>query len=382
MNTLEQAIQTTTRLLREGRLRNEQTVSQSVVLRILSSLGWDVFEPLEVMPEFATGEGRVDFALCHPPSRPKVFIEVKQPGRAEGGVRQALQYAFTTGVPFVVLTDGQTWSFYLPAEQGAYEERRVYMLDLYERAEGEAAEVLRKFLDRDRVRSDAALESARADYRGRNRREQARVALPKAWRDLVDGGNETLVELLSEVVESHVGVRPSADDVALYLRGLGSMSNATSAPRPAPAADRKDTGTLPSSLTPTVPGGALPLPGVVESTPIGARAGVARVRGERIVYQNAKEAMVLVLRAMAASDPGLLERLSGHPRIVGRTRRYIARSPEELYPEREDLREFHEQLPGGWLVATNLNNVLKGAIVQAACEVGGLMFGRDVLVEF
>ena len=54
-------------------------------------------------------------------------------GAADDGVRQALEYAFHTGVPFVVLTDGKTWSFYLPAEQGSYEERRIHKLDLFER---------------------------------------------------------------------------------------------------------------------------------------------------------------------------------------------------------------------------------------------------------
>src|SRR5262249_43268218 len=38
---------------------------------------------------------------------------------------QALEYAFHIGVPSVVLRDGRTWSFYLPAEEGSYEERRA-----------------------------------------------------------------------------------------------------------------------------------------------------------------------------------------------------------------------------------------------------------------
>jgi predicted type IV restriction endonuclease len=45
---------------------------------------------------------------------PAVFIEVKQLGGAEDDVRQALEYALKNGNPFDVLTDGRTWSFYLP----------------------------------------------------------------------------------------------------------------------------------------------------------------------------------------------------------------------------------------------------------------------------
>ena len=37
-----------------------------------------------------------------------------------------------------ILTDGQEWSFYLPGEQGRYDERRVYKPDLLEREISEA----------------------------------------------------------------------------------------------------------------------------------------------------------------------------------------------------------------------------------------------------
>jgi hypothetical protein len=92
--------------------------------------------------------------------------------------------------------------------------------------------------------------------------------------------------------------------------------------------------------------------------------------------------MVTVLRELAQKDPTFLERCSQHPDAQGRKRRYIARTPEELYPDREDLREMREQLPGGWLVATNLNNVLKKTVIRLAAEVAGLSFGKDVVIGF
>ncbi|KAB2643203.1 MAG: hypothetical protein DVB26_00330, partial [Verrucomicrobia bacterium] len=119
---LAETIADITSRLQQGRFPNEQAISQGIVLRLLQELGWDVYDTNIIWPGFQTGEGRADFALCHPPSKPAVFIEVKQPGKAEDGVRQALEYAFHTGVPFIVLTDGKTWSFYLPAEQGSYED--------------------------------------------------------------------------------------------------------------------------------------------------------------------------------------------------------------------------------------------------------------------
>jgi predicted type IV restriction endonuclease len=207
--------------LRQGRFSNEQAISQGIVLRLLQELGWDTWDTATIWPEYQTGEGRADFALCHPPGKPAIFIEVKQPGKAEDAVRQALEYAFHTGVPFIILTDGKTWSFYLPAEQGSYEDRRVYKLDLLERSPTGAAETLSRYLARERVVAGEALETARQEYRSRYRRSQARAAIPEVWHKLVQKGNEELVELLANNVELKTGIRPNADEVAEFLTMLG-----------------------------------------------------------------------------------------------------------------------------------------------------------------
>ena len=83
----------------------------------------------------------------HPPQKPLVFIEVKQVGQSGGADKQLFEYAFHEGVPMAILTDGQEWNFYLPGEQGRYQERRVYKLDLLERAPEECAELLSRYLD-------------------------------------------------------------------------------------------------------------------------------------------------------------------------------------------------------------------------------------------
>lgn len=362
---LEQTVAEITERLRQGRFPNEQAISQGIVLRLLQDLGWDTWDTSVVWPEFQTGEGRADFALCHPPSKPAVFIEVKQPGGAQNGVRQALEYAFHTGVPVIVLTDGKTWSFYLPAEQGSYEDRRVYKLDLFERPSVEAAETLRRYLARQRVESGDALETARTEYRSRTRRSQARGAIPEAWRELVEKGDEMLVEILASAVESKAGVRPDGDDVAEFLAALGRAPIVTS-PRLI---------AVPPTFVATVP---------FPPRPHGdsPRSGQLILKGKAYPYSNAKDAMVIALTELAKLDPTFLERCSQHPDARGRKRRYVARSAEELYPDRPDLREYQEALPGGWLVATNLNNVLKKNIIRLAAEVAGLSFGTDLVVHF
>lgn len=89
-----------------------------------------------------------------------------------------------------------------------------------------------------------------------------------------------------------------------------------------------------------------------------------------------------MLRELAAADSSFLQRCAQHPDARGRKRTYIARTPDELYPDRPDLREHHAMLPGGWLVSTNLNNVLKKSNITMAAEVAGLEFGKDIVVDF
>jgi len=40
----------------------------------------------------------------------------------------------------------------------------------------------------------------------------------------------------------------------------------------------------------------------------------------------------------------------------------------------------HEQLPGGWLVATNLDNEAKESIIRLAAKISGLKYGTDIVM--
>lgn len=363
--------------LRQGQFPNESSISTGVVLRMLARLGWDTFDPAVVWPEYQTGEGRADFALCHPPSRPAIFIEVKALGKAETGVRQALEYAFHTGVPFVVLTDGKTWSFYLPAEQGDYEDRRVHMLDLFERGAADAAEVFEKYLAFPQVAAGRHVEVARSEYRSKNRRARAKSAIPDAWREIVASGDEDLVRLVADAVEAKAGVRPEDDDVMGYLRSLiGVNPSARPVSRsPAPIAPAPP----PAPASPPV--AAARVAAVPPVSPEKLRSGELILSGRRHSFGSAREAMVLVLKSLAEADASFLSRLSQHPNMRGRKRVYLAQSAEELYPERPDLASFHAPIAQGWLVTTNINNVVKETILRAACDVAGLVFGSDLQVR-
>jgi len=209
--------------LKNGDFVHEQAISQGIVMPVLQKLEWDVFNPKIVWPEYNVGKGRVDFALCDPPgNNPKCFIEVKLQGKAEAGVEQLMHYAFEAGATSAILTDGSTWSFYLPAESGSFEERRVFLLDLFEHEPAKAAEILAKYLRKEDVISGVAHRAAQKEHRNKSRRKKARAGISDAWNDLLRSGDNRLIELLAAEVESKVGYRPDTDDIVEFLSNLSS----------------------------------------------------------------------------------------------------------------------------------------------------------------
>lgn len=151
--------------IKHDRFTSEASVSQGIVLRLLSVLGWNIYDTEIVIPEYSIRGKRVDFALCHPRNKPVVLIEVKQVGNAEGFEKQLFEYAFHQGIPSVILTDGREWHFFLPGEQGLYQERRVSKLDILEEDLENSYNRFIRYLDHERVAKGLAIESARDDYR-------------------------------------------------------------------------------------------------------------------------------------------------------------------------------------------------------------------------
>lgn len=349
--------------IEKGSFPDEAAISNGVVLRILHLLKWPAFDTDVVWPQYQAGNGRVDFALCHPPKKPAVLVEVKRLGSAEVGEKQLFEYAFHQGIPMVVLTDGQEWHFYLPAERGSYHERRAYLLDIVERDLDEVEHRLKRYLDYQRVQSGDALESAREDYRSRARQREVAKTLPQAWNDLVADQDDLLLELLADKVESLCGFKPARDDTAAFLSNLGRDNGEVPPPRPRirPRPGRSKEGATPQ--------------------PKPESAGFTLENDFRPA-RSAKAVLVKVLEELSSRDPTFAERMAARPKH-GRKRRYIARTPEELYPDRPDLaRDYSHQLSNGWWVGVNYGaRQIKNRILAMAAEVAGLQYGRDLVVH-
>ena len=202
--------------LEKGIYVGEAAVSQGIVLRLLDALTWPRYNTQVIIPEYSVGGRRVDFALCHPPSKPIVFIEVKQVGNIEGAEQQLFEYAFHEGVPIAILTDGRVWRFFHPTAQGDYGERTVCELNLSEGNSEESAERLNRYLNYESIRTGEAVMAIAEDYRQR----QIETSLPKAWTELVEEKTEFLLNAIAEKVANLCRYTPESGQVLDFLRSL------------------------------------------------------------------------------------------------------------------------------------------------------------------
>ena len=203
---VEQELRKAHNRLQSDGLANEAQVKQAVILPVLRALDWDDSDPPSFRPEYSVPSGAVDYALFDH-GTPLVFIEAKRIGNlSTAGVEQVFKYANHQGVPFLVLTDGNRWDFYLSMAAGVPTERRFYRLELQSAKKiSEYAEFLREHLARDRVVSGQAKISAEKRHEGNRERNKARRATRDVWNKLLREPDETLRDLLAEAVESECG---------------------------------------------------------------------------------------------------------------------------------------------------------------------------------
>lgn len=341
-----------------------------LVLPLLAALGWDTLDPDRVIREFGLPESlRVDYALAPVGHKPALFIEVKSPGKSFGGDRQLFEYAFHVGIPMAVLTDGREWSFYLPGEQGSYDDRRCYKLDLTERSEEECAFRLNRYMEFDRVRNGNAIKSARSDYEEVHRQKEVAESIPKAWRELIGEPDELLIVLIAERAESLCGFKPNVEDVEQFLIELPYDSVSE---KPAPMSYKGRT----AQITPV----AEHIQALTRRKQGGQRSVELEIFGQKAVARNAQEAMLLILRKLAERNPDFLTCLAQRAR--SRKRNHLARSRGEVYPDRPDLAASAIEIvpESGWFIGLNIANREKHRIIKAACECANITFGRDVKI--
>lgn len=198
-------------------ISDEASIKSGVVLRLLSLLGWNPFDVNEVKPEYTVESKRVDFSLRINGTN-KVFIEVKRSNEnLEIHQEQLLAYSFREGVKQAILTNGITWWFYLPLNEGSWQQRRFFTADFLQQDPTAIAEKLIELLSREKIASGDALKNAEHHYKGHQKRNILRDALPKAWFKILNDPDDLFVELLIETTEKLTGFRPEIEEVEKFI---------------------------------------------------------------------------------------------------------------------------------------------------------------------
>lgn len=93
---------------------NEAAVRQVIVLRILQASGFDIWNPLEIIPEeFSSGGGRIDLVIKID-GEARFVIELKKLSAvlADKETVQTINYASEKAIRWAIATNGRAWKFF------------------------------------------------------------------------------------------------------------------------------------------------------------------------------------------------------------------------------------------------------------------------------
>lgn len=104
-------------------IKTEEATKTSIVLPFFQLLGYDVFNPLEFVPEYTADAGtkkgeKVDYAILKN-NEPIIIIEVKTINTelSNKHINQLFRYFSVTKARFGILTNGTTYKFYSDLEE-------------------------------------------------------------------------------------------------------------------------------------------------------------------------------------------------------------------------------------------------------------------------
>jgi hypothetical protein len=131
-------------------IATEEATKNALVLPFISALGYNVFDPLEVVPEFTCDVGtkkgeKVDYALMRD-GRPIVLFECKTAGCPldVGRASQLFRYFTATDTRFAVLTDGIVYQFFSDLDQSNKMDSKAFLeVDLRDLREAQIKELKR-----------------------------------------------------------------------------------------------------------------------------------------------------------------------------------------------------------------------------------------------
>ncbi|MCX2695271.1 type I restriction endonuclease [Ochrobactrum chromiisoli] len=199
MSTFEESIKVIAERVKthSSTMATEEAVKTAVVLPFLRALGYDVFDPNEVIPEFTAdavgkkGE-KVDYAI-YMDNQIRILIECKpiNVNLEKKHLDQLYRYFSVTSAKFAILTNGRTFNFYTDLDAlNKLDTRPFFVFDLADFNPVIAAE-LKKF-EKGSFNEDSILATAE--------RLKYTSGIKKAINKLIEDPSEDFVRIVSSDV--------------------------------------------------------------------------------------------------------------------------------------------------------------------------------------
>lgn len=319
----------------EGRFyMNEEHVRFSIVARILQQLGWDIWNPHEVYPEFYVtpneDKTKIDWALFINLNKPSVFIEVKSVGKIDSTLaeveRQLRDYNRNLTAIFSIITDGQKWRFYFPQTGGEFSEKCFKVIDLLKDDLSTVENSLKTFLAKSEIINKNAEENAKRYLQLNQKQRAMENAYPQALKKITEPPFPSLPQALVELVES-AGYKIRFEEAEDFIKEKHSS---------------------PITHPPTI--------GPIPPSPVGQRK--MKINGESFEIHNSYD--IIVNTAEWLIRNGKLN--SSHiPLRIGRAKAYLI-NREPKHSDEKDFRARKQLSNGLWI---NTHNSEPGHINSA-----------------
>lgn len=176
----------------KGSIQTEEATKQSFILPFFQFLGYDVFNPLEFVPEFTADVGikkheKVDYAILQD-GNPLILIEAKSCNeKLDKHDSQLFRYFGTTSAKFAILTNGIIYKFYSDLDQPNIMDSQPFytlnMEELSDQAIGYLGNFIKSDLDIDSILNTAS--------------DLKYISLIKsAFKELLDNPSDDFIRLL------------------------------------------------------------------------------------------------------------------------------------------------------------------------------------------
>jgi hypothetical protein len=195
----------------------EAAIKQSIVLKILSLLGWDPFNIDEIEPDHRVGTGKIDFLLKSDKTN-KIFLNVKKDlANPQKLQEQLFQLAAQGDIKIAILTNGLIWNFFLPLVDGSPEEKKFHVMEIHKEEVDNIAQGFSDFLLRKNVISGNALKTAESLYFNRKKAMLVNEYLPKAWQKIINEPEKWLADIISKATKDLCGYEPDPETVKEFV---------------------------------------------------------------------------------------------------------------------------------------------------------------------